>query len=138
MATVTPPSIPRPKRKWLKTIAIVTIVLVTAFILLGVLISLLTDTGFTSPTEPVRTANIRVTVFNDDWMGSKSYSIYIDGNLMKTDTIGGMAIHEFPIEFNWRGGTLHSTEVMVFSDGGTYTKTITVEDGGTGEATFTI
>jgi hypothetical protein len=138
LALTVPSPVMKPKKKLVKVVAGIVVALVVSFVVLGVLISYLTNTEIASPTEPVRYADIRVTVSNDDLFGSKSYSIYIDGDLKETDTIGGLATHEFSIGFSWRGAAIHNADVMVFEGGSPHVKVITVEDGGSGHVSFRI
>lgn len=126
------------KRRWPKIAVGVAVAIVVAFVSLGILISLLSGTNFTSPTDPVRSANITVLVSNDNLFSSKSCSVYIDGDLEDSGSIGPLSTEQFMLQVSWRGSTLHNAEVMVFSGGDSDTKTITLEDGGSGTLRFTI
>jgi len=138
MMPVAPLSIPKPKKRWLKALVGGIIAFVVVFMVLAIIISYLSNTGITSPTEPVRHAYVTVAVSNDDWYGSRSCSVYIDGDLKETYSIAAMSLHEFSLDVSWRGSTLHNAEVKVYSSGSTQTKTVTVQDGGSVDVTFGI
>lgn len=94
---------PKAKRRWPKVAVWATIAIVVVFVSLGVLISLLSGTSFTSPTERVCSANITVLVSNDNLFSSESCSIYIDGDLEESNSIEPFSTEQFILQVSWRG-----------------------------------
>jgi hypothetical protein len=120
---------------WLKvTVGIVVAVFIALLVIL--LLFRASESGGL-PWEP-QSGTLELTLFNDDWLSSRSYSVYIDGELETTGTLNALSTDHLTIHVGWNGGSTHLCTIEVYSEGVRSTATSWLTDGMTASVAMTI
>jgi len=119
------------------TIAAIVIVAVAVVAIAVVGVLLLADSPVGS-FEPTYRGTVSVTVYNDAWFDSKEYTIYIDGQQVKSDSLGPLSSETWSFTVTWRGGEIHECEINVVHSTGSAETTVYISDGEVESVSLTI
>jgi hypothetical protein len=135
---VTPSSTPirpSPKGSWLKvTVGIV----VALFVALLVILLLFRASESGGLPWQSRSGTLELTLFNDDWLSSRSYSVHIDGKMETSGTLNALTTGHLTITVYWNGDSTHLCTIEVYSEGVRSATTSWLTDGMTASVALTI
>lgn len=128
----------RKRRAWpiAAVIVVVIVVALTAVAVIAVLLQSQSNGGGILP--PSRSSALTLSLHNDDWLNSRSYEVYIDGNQQDSGTIGAVSTSSLYYVVTWRGDSTHQCTIDVYSNGAKHTTTAWLTDGGSASASVTI
>ena len=129
---------PRQSRLVLKFAVLSVVLVVLLLIILAILDGLGSSVSDLNPIAPTYSATVTVSVRNDAWLSSEMMSIYIDGDLRKTASIGPMDTESWSFGVSWKSTTTHECRIVVTSGGDSDSKTIYISDGDSRSVSFTI
>lgn len=126
------------KLRWPIAVTVIGVIIIMVLLIVVLLSYAQSDGGGGVPWVQTYSGTVELTLFNDDWTGTRSYSVYADGDYEVSGTLDALTTAHRTFQVSWTGGSQHQCTIVLYSDGARNTQTTWLTDGMTASMAMTI